>query len=72
MKKFNSYFGNKIVIVIKKLSVIIIYIIKVVKYCVWLGYGKMGVLLYYLINKNGEKIGVIKCIFRIKYLKIFK
>lgn len=53
MKKFNSYFGNKIVIVIKKLSVIIIYIIKVVKYCVWLGYGKMGVLLYYLINKNG-------------------
>lgn len=60
-------FGNK-----TATSAITTHITQAAKHCVWLGHGKMGVLPHYSINKNGEKIGAIKCTFRIKYSKIFK
>lgn len=69
MKKPNSYFGNKTATVTKKSSAITTHITQATKHCVWLGHGKMGVLSHYSINKNGEKIGAIKCTFRIKYSK---
>lgn len=72
MKKPNSYFGNKTATVTKKSSAITTHITQAAKHCVWLGHGKMGVLPHYSINKNGGKIGAIKCTFRIKYSEIFK